>query len=93
MKGFLMYLIRSVEALQKALSWLTFYFIYFPCQKIHSYNGTEVCNKWYIGLIILSLLGGFVFWGTKNAADLEMYIFSRYLKDTSIIYNWGVLNY
>lgn len=59
MKGFLMYLIRSVEALQ-ALE-LTFYFIYFPCQKIHSYNGTEVCNKRYIGLIILSLLGGLYF--------------------------------
>ena len=40
-----------------------------------------------------SILGVVWFWGTKkNAADLEMYIFSRYLKDTSVIYNWRVLH-
>lgn len=41
-----------------------------------------------LGLAIFELPGGWYFEvQKKNAADLEMYIFSRYLKETSIIYN------
>lgn len=44
------------------------------------------------GILISEASRLFVLWGTKNAADLEMYVLSKCLNDVSIIYNWRVLS-
>ena len=83
-----MYLISSVETPSIKLE-LVFYF--YAKKSTLTMELKSVTND-PLGLLIFEAPRWFVFWGTKNAADLEVYIFSRYLKDISIIYNGRVLH-